>query len=429
MASLNPFDPLADDDNDDPSHFIAIQQQKVVAKKPPASAAAPAFPSKPVPPTQAVREARSNAAPPSRGGAGWGGTGRGKGGRGGRDLGYGEMNGFSRGYGGVVSEEGDADKPSERGRGGYGSQRQLFRGGRRGGYGNVNGGGGIDSERPPRRIYERHSGSGRGYEMKREGAGRGNWGTTYDDLIAKVSEKDSKMDEKLAIPYKQAEEDDRLPMEVNKEASANENEEKEMTLEEYEKIKEEKRKALLAMKPEGRKVEIDKDFESMQQLSIKKGNDDVFVKLGSDKDTGRRKDNDHQEQGKKHVPIPEFLKPAEGERYYSPGGRGFGRGRGRGDRGSIWSEFAGETVISVSSPSLEDPGQFPALACLRLSSHSAKSPESNLTRGVEHISSRNFVYTVQLPFISLFVRSISIHALQEQSGANNPYHRTACHDQ
>lgn len=133
-----------------------------------------------------MREARSNAAPPSRGGAGRGGTGRGRGGRGGRDLGYGEVNGFSRGYGGAVSEEGDADKPSERGRGGYGSQRQLFRGGRRGGYGNVNGEGGIDSERPPRRIYERHSGSGRGYEMKREGAGRGNWGTTYDDLIAKL---------------------------------------------------------------------------------------------------------------------------------------------------------------------------------------------------------------------------------------------------
>lgn len=61
------------------------------------------------------------------------------------------------------------------------------------------------------------------------------------------------------------------------------------------------------------------------------------------------------------MPIPEFLKQAEGERYYSPGGRGFGRGRGRGDRGSFRSEFAGETVISISSPSLEDPGQFPAL--------------------------------------------------------------------
>ncbi|KAJ8464770.1 hypothetical protein OPV22_027322 [Ensete ventricosum] len=79
----------------------------------------------------------------SRGGAGQGGTGRG----------------------------GDADKPSERGRGGYGSQRQLFRGG----YGSVNGEGGTESERSPRRIYERHSGTGRGYEMKRQGAGRGNW--------------------------------------------------------------------------------------------------------------------------------------------------------------------------------------------------------------------------------------------------------------
>lgn len=54
-----------------------------------------------------------------------------------------------------------------------------------------------------------------------------------------------------------------------------------MTLEEYEKIKEEKRKALLAMKTEERKVDFDKEFESMQQLSLKKGNDDVFIKLVS----------------------------------------------------------------------------------------------------------------------------------------------------
>ncbi|CAL9080916.1 unnamed protein product, partial [Musa textilis] len=61
-----------------------------------------------------------------------------------------------------------------------------------------------------------------------------------------------------------------------------------------------------------------------------------------------------------------------------------------------------------------------------------KSPESDLTRGVEHISLRNSVYKVQLPFLptrSLFVRPISIHALQEQSGANDPHHRTASHDQ
>lgn len=54
-----------------------------------------------------------------------------------------------------------------------------------------------------------------------------------------------------------------------------------MTLEEYEKILEEKRKALLAMKTEERKVVPDKELKSMQQLSVKKGNDDVFIKLVS----------------------------------------------------------------------------------------------------------------------------------------------------
>lgn len=52
----------------------------------------------------------------------------------------------------------------------------------------------------------------------------------------------------------------------------------EMTLEEYEKIREEKRKALEANKSEERKVEVDKAFKSMQ-LVEKKKEDDVFIKL------------------------------------------------------------------------------------------------------------------------------------------------------
>jgi len=55
----------------------------------------------------------------------------------------------------------------------------------------------------------------------------------------------------------------------------------EMTLEEYEKVLEEKRKALLALKTEERKVEIDKELRSMQQLSVKKNADEVFIKLVS----------------------------------------------------------------------------------------------------------------------------------------------------
>lgn len=52
-------------------------------------------------------------------------------------------------------------------------------------------------------------------------------------------------------------------------------------MEEYEKLLEEKRKALLALKSEERKVDLDKDFESMQLLSSKKNDEEIFVKLVS----------------------------------------------------------------------------------------------------------------------------------------------------
>lgn len=50
-------------------------------------------------------------------------------------------------------------------------------------------------------------------------------------------------------------------------------------MEEYQKVLEEKRKGLVAIKPEERKVNLDKEFESMQLLSNKKNDDDVFIKL------------------------------------------------------------------------------------------------------------------------------------------------------
>ncbi|XP_073110793.1 RGG repeats nuclear RNA binding protein A-like [Elaeis guineensis] len=371
MATGNPFDLLGDDDNDDPSQLIATQQQRIAAKKPAPAAAPPAaakLPSKPIPPAQAVRDTRSNAA------TGRGGAGRGRGRRGGwtgpnRGFGNGDANGFTGGYGGgSIGDEGDAGKPFERERGGHASQRQPYRGGRRGGYSNGEAGG--DSERPPRRVYERHSGTGRGYEMKREGSGRGNWGTPTDDMLTQATDDNGNIDEKLASPEKQPQKEDGPLSEANKdnkEGEANESEDKEledkeMTLEEYEKIKEEKRKALLASKPEERKAELDKDFESMQLLSLKKGNDVVFIKLGTDKDSGKKRDiADREERVKKSFSINEFLKPAEGERRYSPGGRGHGRGRGRGDGRPFGDRFGSGGTFTATAPSIEDPGQFPTL--------------------------------------------------------------------
>lgn len=51
-----------------------------------------------------------------------------------------------------------------------------------------------------------------------------------------------------------------------------------MTLDEYEKILEEKKKALQSLATSERKVDT-KVFESMQQLSNKKSNDEIFIKL------------------------------------------------------------------------------------------------------------------------------------------------------
>ena len=55
----------------------------------------------------------------------------------------------------------------------------------------------------------------------------------------------------------------------------------EMTLEEYEKILMEKRKALDALKAEERKVEVDLAFKSMQLMDKKKDANEVFLKLVS----------------------------------------------------------------------------------------------------------------------------------------------------
>ncbi|KAA8515840.1 hypothetical protein F0562_018549 [Nyssa sinensis] len=368
MATGNPFDLLGDDDNDDPSQLIAAQQQKIPPKKaivPTQATAQQAqqqkpskLPAKPLPPAEAVREAKNEA---GRGGGRGGGRGYGRGrgggggGRGGgfnRDLANNEnsfnSSGFSAGQG--APEEADAEKLSER-RGGYGGPRPS-RGGRRGGFSNGEVG---DGERP-RRVFERRSGTGHGNEFKREGAGRGNWGTQTDEL-AQATEEVSEGDKNLGAEKPSGEED---ATDGNKENPVNEPEEKEpeekeMTLEEYEKVLEEKRKALQALKTAERKVEVDKELKSMQQLSSKKGNDDIFIKLGSEKDK-RKEVAEKEEKAKKSVSINKFLTPAEGEKYYAPGGRG--RGRGRGSRGGF---SGGSTMSNVEAPSIEDPGQFPTL--------------------------------------------------------------------
>ncbi|KAL0289837.1 UNVERIFIED_CONTAM: RGG repeats nuclear RNA binding protein A [Sesamum calycinum] len=364
MATANPFDLLVDDDAEDPSLLIQkIEPKKTVAPsaKQPASqnktAAQPRLPSKPLPPAQAVREAKSE---PTRGGRGGGrGYGRSRGGAGGgsyRDSTHNENSYGNReiSAGQGAPDEVDGGKPYER-RGGYGGPRGPFRGGRRGGF--SKGEFGEDDRERPRRVFDRRSGTGQGNEIKREGAGRGNWGTQTDELAQEAEGVGGEAEKGLNAEKPSGEED--AAADGDNEAAKNEvgekePENKEMTLEEYEKVLEEKRKALQALKTEERKVDV-KEFESLKPLSNKKTSDDVFIKLGSEKDK-KRELAEKEERAKKAVSINEFLKPAEGERYYNPGGRG--RGRGRGSRGGY---SGGNEVSNVKAPSIEDPGQFPTL--------------------------------------------------------------------
>lgn len=109
-----------------------------------------------------VRETRNEG---QRGGRGAGrgdfrGRGRGRGRGFDRDLPDNENaissnNGYSGGYN-RPSDDGDARRAGERA-----GERRSFRGGfrRRGGFNN---GEDADGERPPRRMFDRHSGTGRG---------------------------------------------------------------------------------------------------------------------------------------------------------------------------------------------------------------------------------------------------------------------------
>ncbi|GKE85794.1 RGG repeats nuclear RNA binding protein A-like protein, partial [Tanacetum coccineum] len=136
-------------------------------------------------------------------------------------------------------------------------------------------------------------------------------------------------------------------------------------------VLEEKRKALESLKTEERKVEVDKELASMQPLSSKKTNDEIFAKLGSNKD--KRKEIAKKEERAKKSELDnaflirffcswcEFLKPAAGEKQYNSGGRGRGRGGARGGGGGGRYNQGGASNYAAEAPKIEDPSHFPTL--------------------------------------------------------------------
>ncbi|KAG0573513.1 hypothetical protein KC19_VG184200 [Ceratodon purpureus] len=409
MATKNFFDLLGDDENEDPSQVVVRANSVLAEAKPPVGAMKkPAAPSKMSTKTTLSAEAAKDI---YRGQSDGGKVGRGggRGGRGGRGN-FNDRDGASREVGGYrernnntvrsIGQTRDADgfvgtrsfvEKSIRTEDGEGRAFEVSRGGGRvrgrGGRGHSEG-----EERSRRREFDRHSGNARGNETeKRAGAGRGNWGTDVDstlilDTVVSVkTEEVSSVEVGLQSKIELVVSGDCVVEEGAPEAVREEDEEdNEMTLEEYEKLLELKRKSLEAKKVSERKVEVDKAFEKMYLVENKKREQDVFIKLGQDKEKVKREAAERDEKSRKPVSINEFLKPIEGEKYYGPlptrgrGGRGVRserresgdrrEGGVRGDRDIIRStfvggKFGGSRVPSdgSSAPKIEDQSQFPTL--------------------------------------------------------------------
>ncbi|CAN0908387.1 RGG repeats nuclear RNA binding protein B, partial [Linum grandiflorum] len=372
MTTMNPFDLLDGVDHEDTAALLAAAQLKLEKEKekPKADAAAVA------PPLNKLSKQKADMEKNQAGREGAGRDARGRGGgrndgrSDGRGRGYGRGRGDSR-YGGSNNNEagfgnsnGYVYKPSEEGgesgrqserRGNFDRPRAAYRGGGGGGRRGEEAGEGGDR---PRRVYDRHSGSGRGNDIKRDGSGSGNWGNPTE-VAPDTVEPNAENEANAAFEKKPKEED---AEDANKEGAKDEEKEaedkQEMTLAEWEKIRAEQGKTSVVLKTtEQRKVDA-KEFATMQQISSKKENDEIFAKLGSDKDK-KKEAAEKEEKARKAVSINEFLKPAEGESYRGGRGRGGRGGRGSG-RGAGFGGGGGYNR-DVSAPKIEDPGQFPSL--------------------------------------------------------------------
>lgn len=422
MAALDNFFALLGDEESD---ALAIVHRAAAAspEKPPPKKQQepPKLPSKPLPPSQAVKESKFSQAESGRG---RGGRGGGRGNFGGRERereggfnrpisgGFQEDRGssysdrnnsynrdgndFQGGRGGFYGRGGAASYGAPGNGSSFGEDGEVghnFERGRGRGRGRARGRGygeGADNfrrsysgEQQQRRRFNERNGTGPGIGFKRDDTG--NWGAEpehgapeesrdrtveeekhetavvekHETAAEKQPAEDTKV-EPAAIEEKKTEEAEPAVAEEKKA----EEEDNEMLLEDYYKMLNEKRKHLNTSRSEERKVIVDKDFEGMQLMN-KKQEDEALLKHGSEKDKGKKKEISDNREGKaiKSVSINEFLRPVGGEEYYSPGGRR-GRGRGRSDRGGYRAGFGGSynTARQPLAPHIEDPGQFPILA-------------------------------------------------------------------
>jgi len=213
-----------------------------------------------------------------------------------------------------------------------GGERRFERGGR-GGF----------APRGNKRTFDRRSGTGRGKEDKKGGAGKGNWGTIEDDQ--KVGEeKPQQQDEKAEPQETQPQGEQVQPAEAEtpkvETKEPEEEEDKTRTLDEFFKTK------------PGVKVDLPKPRQAGEGVSDEwKG----FVALKKEEGEvqGGKKEEKKKESKKEVVPVSQVFKVQEEQRQrrerpsYSPRG---GRGGKRGGGGS------------GKAPFVQDEASFPSLS-------------------------------------------------------------------
>eukprot|EP00879_Flechtneria_rotunda_P001677 GHRR01001837.1.p1 GENE.GHRR01001837.1~~GHRR01001837.1.p1 ORF type:complete len:348 (+),score=117.88 GHRR01001837.1:182-1225(+) len=316
MADLNPFDLLGDsDENISPEQLAAA---KVAAVKPAPKKEEPKVAAK----THVARED----------------AGRGRGHGEGRSRGGGRGRfGGPRPDSGEVAENG-FDEGGPAARGGRGGGRGEFRG-RFAGPGRGRGGArGYDSNRP-RREFDRHDGTGRGYEaQKRGGGGRGNWGPEDGSADAPNAEEAATVEEPEKV-VAQAEE----AAAAEGDAAAGENEEqippveeiKELTLDEYEAMLAEK-KAELNKARQARTIDTS-EFANLKPLKKDEQEDENPLEVSNSKE----KRGPRAKERKEIVTVETNFQVGAPEPR-SNRGRGERGGRGRGGRGSFGRSNGGD---------------------------------------------------------------------------------------
>ena len=176
-------------------------------------------------------------------------------------------------------------------------------------------------ERPRKREYDRHDGTGRGHETeKRHGGGKGNWGQDTDEIPAPAEV------EKLTLA-EGGENAEKV------EETVQEEEEPQLTLEEYEAQMAEKRAALKAQRDSAFKADPSQ-FEGMK--TFEKPEEDLGLELVKNaKMVGANKSGGNKQRKERELLVDVgFRVVSESDRKDRPrGNRGGTRGTRGGTRG------------------------------------------------------------------------------------------------